>query len=129
MPGGRPDPQRVQAQAQVVFANAGETAQWLTRTGTTPNAARYGVADSYSYTTALFTGLFYVKRAKPTESQRPGGLLQEASLWVSGPSALGAFDQIVWRGSAYRVNGSPWPENLGGRVQWHSPIILANPVG
>lgn len=129
MPGGRPDPQRVQAQASVIFANAGETATWLSRTGTTPNTPRYGAADSFSYTTALLTGLFYVKRAKPTDFPRPGGLVPEASLWVASTFPIGAQDQVLWRNSAYRVDGSPWPENLGGRVQWHSPLILANPIG
>lgn len=129
MPGGRPDPQRVQAQASVIFAFAGETATWFSFTGTTNNAPRYGAADTFSYTTALITGLFYFRRSPPTENQRPGGQVQEASLHVAAPFPLGARDQLNWRGSAYRVDGSPWPENLGGRVQWNSPLMLANPVG
>lgn len=129
MPGGRPDPQRVQAQAGNIFAYAGETATWLSFTGTTPNTPRYGAGDTFSYTTALMTGFFYVKRGRPTEGQRPGGEAQEANLYVAAPFPMGSRDRLVWRGSAFNLAGSPWPENLGGRVQWHSPLTLANPTG
>jgi hypothetical protein len=129
VPAGRPDPQRVQAQAAVIFAGAGETATLRTYLSTSAGAARYGAADTFNYRESLITGLFYVHRARPSEGQRPGGQVMDAGLFVATVAPVGARDQLIWRGSAYRADGSPWPEVLGGRTQWHTPIALSNPTG
>lgn len=130
-PGGRPDPERVRNQAQNIYAYAGQTATWMHYISSNANAPRYGIAESFNYTYQTFTGLFYARKLTQgtLETQRVGGQVYEAAQYVAAPFPIQARDQIIWRGSAYRVEGVPHPESVGGNVQYHVQITLANATG
>lgn len=130
MPGGMPDLQRVQRNAQVVFTAAGETATLRTQVSTFAGAPRFGVAEGYTYFERLITGLFYTRQFHGTTTeQRPGGQVELGQQYIAAPFPIKASDQLIWRGSAWRVEGAPFPEHIGGRAQWHSPIALAQATG
>lgn len=131
MPGGVPDLSRIQRNAAVVFTGAGETATLRTLVATVAGARQFGATDTYQYSESLFTGLFYMRNLQvgTTNAQRPGGQTELGQQYIATPFPVKASDQIIWRGSAWRVEGSPFPEHIGGRAQWHSPIALANATG
>jgi len=130
MPGGVPDYQRIQRNAAVVFTAAGETATLRTFVSGSAGVAKYGIADTFSYSDSLFTALFYTRSFHGTmDYQRPGGKTELGQQYIATPFPIKPSDQIIWRGSAWRVEGSPFPEHIGGRAQWHSPLTLANATG
>lgn len=128
--GGRPDFQRMQRNAGVVFAGAGEAVQVRTYVSAGAASPQYGVNAAPLYTERTLTALFAASRASegtpmPYERQGAGGQFQGAALMVTTPEPLHARDQLVWRGTAYRVAGESTPQRLGGRVMWRSPLELA----
>jgi len=130
---GRPDAALIRRNAQVVFAGAGETALVRRYVSGTTGAPRFGVSDTFNYAERMITGLFHIGAAvglaQARESLTPGGESQAAQLFVTTDEALGAQDELVWRGTAYRVDGQGTPQVLGGRVQWRSPLRLAAATG
>jgi len=128
----RPDPARIQRNALDVIGNAGETAtvrQYISGTTGTP---KYGAATTFNYIERVVTGLFastLFGAPRPNERDLAGGQAQNADMLFTTTSALGAQDEIIWRGTAYRVAGATMPENLGGRVLFRQPLRLANKTG
>lgn len=130
MPGGIPDVTRIQRNAAVVFTGAGETATLRKQLSVSAGKPQFGIADTPNFVDSLFTALFYTRNFHGTVSyQRPGGQVELGQQYVAAPFPVAAGDQVIWRGSAWRVEGSPFPEHIGGRAQWHSPIALANATG
>jgi len=66
--------------------------------------------------------------SKPTATLA-GGQAQDAQLMATLEVPVGARDELVWRGTAYRLDGSPSPQTIGGRVLWRSPLKYANVTG
>ena len=87
-------------------------------------------AASYAETviTALFASDIF-GAPRPQERDRAGGQAQEARLMVTTDRPVAARDEIIWRGTAYRVQGDPVPQHLGGQVQYRNPLALAGPTG
>lgn len=128
----RPDVERIRRNAQAVFGGAGETATLRTYVSATTGAAKFGAASTLHYAETIITGLFasnILGAPRPIEMQWPGGLTQAAELMVTTDRAIGAQDELVWRGSAYRAAGAAMPETLGGRAMWRSPLKLAAVTG
>jgi len=123
----RPDPSRIQRQARVTIANAGETATLRQYISATPGTPRFGAGPTYNYNESLFSGVFAF--VTPKEAQAAGGMFQAGQLAVTTESQLSERDEIMWRGTAYRLDGQPIPQNLGGRVLWRSPLKLAGTNG
>ena len=128
----RPDPARLERAAQVVLGNAGETAllrSFVSAAGGTP---QYGVQKTLSYTQSVVTGMFRAQRfgmSVPTEAGQAGGQIMVDQLYITTLSALSPRDELIWRGTAYRLDGAPTPENIGGRGMWQSPLVLLGVTG
>lgn len=128
----RPDPGRILREAQTIFAGNGETATLRAYVSGTTGAARFGVQDTFNYVSLMITGLFHsgpFGAPLSREQMLAGGVSQFNQLSVTTDSALGARDEILWRGSAYRVDGQGTPVHLGGRTQWRTPLVLAAATG
>lgn len=105
---------------------AGETATLRRFASISGGAPQFGVQDTNNYAPQLVTGLF--TWVQPGETMQPGGLTQAAQLHVSLSVLMDARDEIFWRGTAYRADGQSTPVHLGGRVQYQTPLKLANAV-
>src|SRR3990167_3111833 len=128
----RTDPARIHSNALAVIANAGETAtvrQYISGTTGTP---KFGAATTFNYIERTVTGLFastLFGAPRPNERDLAGGQAQNADMLFTTLSALGAQDEIVWRGSAHGRAGAAMPENLGGRVLFRQQLRLASKTG
>lgn len=130
--GRRPDFEYVRRNAQAVFANAGEVVKLRTYVSGTTGTPKYGVGTVLNYTETTITGMFASNifgAPRPTERMGPGGQTQEAQLMVTTERALGTQDEIIWQGTAYRLDGAAIPQVLGGRIMFRSPLKLAAGTG
>ena len=124
----RPDFERMRRESQTIIGGAGEVATLLTWVGATTGAARFGAQNTDNYTPMIITALF--KRMGPSITPTPGGWVQVNNLFVTLPFEMTPRDQIVYAGSAYRVDGNPDRETFGaGRVLYHHPLKLASVTG
>lgn len=129
MPGGRPDPEVLRRNAQVVFGGAGETARLRVYVSAQAGPGKFGAGNAPSYTERVVTGIVSVPRVNdlPVEHDTPGGQVQAAPLLIlSLPDAVGPRDELIWRGTAFRIAGQPLPEVIGGRVLWRNLLTVAN---
>src|SRR3990167_9525778 len=127
---GRPDFEYVRGNARVVFGGAGETATLRTFVSAGAGAAQFGVNPASFYAETVITALFasdIFGAPRPQERDRAGGQAQEARLMGTTDRPVAARDEIIWRGTAYRVQGDPVPQHLGGQVQYRNPLALAGP--
>ena len=123
----RPDAEYLRRNAAVVFAGNGEAAKLRSYVSGTTGQAKFGVADTFNYIETRITGLF--ARIVPIEAGQAGGLTQATQFGVTTTQAVGARDEIIWNGTAYRLDGNPTPVTLGGRVMWRSPLRMAGATG
>lgn len=129
---GRPDFERIRRNATVVFGGAGETATLRSYVSAGDAAAHFGINAPPFYVETTITALFasdIFGAPRPQERDRAGGQAQEARLMVTTDRPVSSRDEIIWRGTAYRVQGDPVPQHLGGQVQYRNPLALAGPTG
>lgn len=128
----RPDPSRINRQAAVIFRDAGETALWRRYISTSAGSPQFGVHATHNYATETITGLFHQgvsRNVMGSEFQQAGGLSLNGQLYISTDYRLDPRDEIIWRGTAYRLDGEGRPQNIGGRIQWESPLKVAGATG
>ncbi len=124
----RPDYQRMRHEATVIYEGAGEVATVKKWIGDATGNPRFGVQNANNYTDLTVTALF--KAMQPMIAPSQGGWIQVNALFVTLPFELTPRDQIVYAGSAYRVDGNPDRETFGaGRVLFHHPLKLASVTG
>lgn len=95
-------------------------------------APQYGVNPPDFFIETLVTALFasdIFGAPRPFERDRAGGQAQEARLQVTLDRPVGARDEIIWRGTAYRVAGDAIPQHVGGQVLYRNSLTLAGPTG
>ena len=113
-----PNPQRMVAQAGAAqFQYAGQTATWRKFVSASSGNAAVGLGSSYYYAQRLITALFFGVPGQGfnlPERQTMAGLLTEGSFVVATREALGAQDELLWRGKTYRIEGEPVPMRVGG---------------
>lgn len=125
----RPDFERIRRNAQTVFSGNGETATLRTYVSASAGAPKYGVGEQFNYAETIITAMFASNlfgAPRPSERDWPGGQTQNADLMMTTDRAIDARDEIVWRGTAYRVAGAAMPETIGGRVMYRNPLKLAS---
>ena len=124
----RPDYQRMRREANTIYEGAGEAATVKKWIGDATGNPRFGVQNANNYTELTVTALF--KNFGPTIVASQGGWIQVNALAVTLPFELTPRDQLIYNGSAYRVDGSPDRETFGaGRVLYHHPLKLASVTG
>jgi len=112
----------------MIFAGAGEAATYLHWASGTTGNPRFGVQNTDGYVEMPVTALFNLM--KPTITPTPGGWIQTNQLFVTLPFEMSPRDQIIYGGSAYRVDGNPDRETFGmGRVLYNHPLKLASITG
>jgi hypothetical protein len=115
-------------ESQTIIGGAGEAATLKKWVGDTTGAARFGVQNVNNYTDLVITALF--KSMGPTIIAAPGGWIQVNALSVTLPFEMTPRDQIIYAGSAYRVDGNPDRETFGaGKVLYNHPLKLASITG
>ena len=118
--------------ALVAGAISGTTGTFSGAVSGTTGTPKFGAATTFNYVERTVTGLFastLFGAPRPNERDLAGGQAQNADMLFTTESALGAQDEILWRGTAYRVAGATMPENLGGRVLFRQPLRLASKTG
>lgn len=123
----RPDPARIARNAAVIFDGAGEAATLRAYVSASAAQPKFGVGVAYTYVNIPITGLFH--RIEPRETDMPGGQTQAAQLGITTDRAVGARDEVLWLGTAYRLDGNPTPITLAGRSLWRSPLKMAGATG
>lgn len=120
----RPDHERIRRNFSTIHAGAGETATLRAWASAVSGSPQYGVPGQDFYTTRIVTALFSMRQ--PMERQEPGGMPQAEMPAVTLDEPIGNRDEIVWNGTAYRVEGAAIPTHLGGRAAWMHPLRQAN---
>ena len=126
------DRERIQSNARQVFQANGETAILRKYVSASAGTPKFGMGDQYQYMSAVvITALFHGHHhgGIPRERQQPGGISMAAHIYCTTVTALAQQDELIWRGTAYRMDGASTPQVLGGRVQWQNPLILAGTTG
>lgn len=119
-----PDFERIRRNLSVIQAGAGETATVRIWASAASGSPQYGVAGQDFYSTRIVTALFSMRQ--PIERLEPGGLPQSEMPTVTLNEPLGNRDEIVWNGTAYRIEGAAIPAHLGGRASWAHQLKQAN---
>ena len=126
----RPDYERIKRNVSVIQIGAGETATIRAWASAAAGSPQYGVPGQDFYTTRVVTALFSTRQ--PIERVEAGGRIQPAGMTqsevptVTLGDPLGNRDEIVWNGTAYRVEGAAIPVHLGGRPAWIHQLKQAN---
>lgn len=120
----RPDWERVQRNAAIIQAGAGETATVRTWVSAGAGSPQFGVQGSDAYTTRIITAMF--SRHTPVVMQGAGGEIATSLPAVTLFEPLGLRDEIVWNGTAWRVDGAAIPTHLGGRPMYRHLLRQAN---
>jgi hypothetical protein len=131
---GRPDTHQLARQSVTVIAGAGETCAYRKWISAGSGANQFGVQNQQYYTTMLVTGMF--KNFDPRLIQGGGGQWQstqgggQQGMSVTLPFQMSPRDELIWEGSAYRVDGNADHETMGwGHVLYSHPLKLANITG
>lgn len=123
----RIDSARISQQWGAVFANHGETATLREYVSASAGRPQFGLASQPQYRERTITALFGTKAIPlAREAQVAGGLTMSNELRITTDLPLDPRSEIVWRGTAYRVDGQGTPQVMGGRVMWWTPIKAAN---
>ena len=124
----RPDFERMRHQSNMIFAGAGERATYLHFASGATGNPRFGVQNKDNYVEMPVTALF--KNMQPMIQNMAGGWTQVNQLFVVLPFEMSPRDQILYAGSAYRVDGNPDRETFGaGKVLYNHPLKLASVTG
>lgn len=130
----RPDTQRIARQSVRIIADGGETCTWRKWISAGSGANQFGVQNQQYYVEMLVTGMF--NQFDPRFMQGGGGQWQSTEgrgtqgMSVSLPFQMSPRDELIWEGSAYRVDGNADHETMGwGHVLYSHPLKLANITG
>ena len=104
-------PQRTQMQAQDILRQAGQTATWRQYISASASAgASLSFGSAFYYRQQIITAYFGNRVIEQVpERQTPAGMLAAANVWMVCREQIGRRDEILWRGSTYRVDGDPVP--------------------
>lgn len=123
-----PNKSRIGAQFATVNQHNAETAIWqMYVSGSTGTASGYwgGLGTTQHYLERPVSALWAAPQmgeARFRETQLPGGQVIAGDAVVSTLLPLGKDDQIIWRGTTYRIEGDSTPVHLGGRL-WYRTVL------
>jgi hypothetical protein len=130
-----PNPQRIKAQFSVINQHAAETAIWQQYvSASTGTASGYwgGQGTTRYYRDQCVSALLAAPQmgeGRFRETQLPAGQVLAGDAMISLSQRIGSQDQIVWRGTTYRVEGDRVPINLGDRVWWRTILSRGDATG
>ena len=128
-----PDTGRIMAQQGAIMQYAGEPCTWrhFVSGGSTAGSGYYaGTGQTLYYHERTITGLFAAPQmgeSRFRETQLAGGQVIAGDMVASTPCALGARDELVWRGVTYRLEGDNTPIHIGGQV-WYRSVLRRGDV-
>jgi hypothetical protein len=123
-----PQPQRIARQFNAIGTEHGQPVTLRTyvsaSTGTTSAYFAGGGTTRY-YVERPITALFYAPslgKVQDRQQQLAAGQVLVGRMVVSLSEAVGAQDEIIWRGTAFRVESDNTPTTFGDRV-WYRAIL------
>lgn len=115
----RPDPKRLNANAERIYLNAGNTATWQQFVSAVDGNPVAGLGSAVYYREQTLTAHFGMGMAGgglPTlmENIAAPGQIAAGMVPMTSREKIGRQDQIVWRGTTYRVESDPIPAHIVG---------------
>ena len=123
----RPDYGRIQRDQRQVTEHAGETAIRRVFVSASAGTPVYGLGDDASFDQHVITGLF--AQVQFDEQNVPGGQFYAGDMWASTNERLGPQDEIVWRGTVYRVESDPIPQKITNNTVWRTLLRRGDATG
>lgn len=123
----RPDYERLARQQQTINFNVGHTATLRAFIGSEARTPTIGIGDEPQYQTTIITALF--APAKQSEVSVPGGVFREGDIIATLDRRPDGQDEIIWRGTVYRIASDPLPLPLMGNKAWHVHLRRGGATG
>lgn len=130
---GRPDFNLIQRQQRAIADSVGETAMWtryVSADAESQTSAAAGLAPSTYMLQSVITGLFSPATNSLAELYNVGGQFvvgdMAATLIDCRPAAN---DQVIWRGTNYRVVTDPLQQQIAGRSAFRFILRRGMPTG
>jgi hypothetical protein len=115
----RPDRQPLANQSyDSILKYAGYTATWRAYMSASAGVPAAGIGSATYYRESTITAIF--GRGIPgmfQEMQLPAGLQAAGVVMMASPHKIGRQDEILWRGTTYRVEADPVPVSLTNYFQ------------
>lgn len=122
-----PQTGRIAGQHNAIVQYAGEPCTWRQYVSAASATSGYyaGAGTTRYYREQTITAMFAAPQmgeSRFRETQLPGGQVIAGDMVASTPTALGTQDEIIWRGTTYRLEGDAVPIHIGGRV-WYRTVL------
>jgi hypothetical protein len=105
---------RIRQNAGDILSQAGYTATWRQYVSASEGIAYAGLGETQHYREQTITALLYQSYQRQPEGQRAVGMLAAGEFAASTRERLGRQDELVWRGTTYRVESDPQPSHVAG---------------
>jgi hypothetical protein len=106
------NPQRIALQTQTIFASVGQTVTWRAYVSASAGVPAAGIGSQPAYAQRTITALF--AEVTQPDAQANVGMLTMGQFLVVTREQLGKQDELLWRGTAYRVESDPTPYRIDG---------------
>lgn len=103
--------------ANNIFRYAGETATWRKYVSASAGNPVVGLGSASYYQERLITAMLYGQVGMGLnlpENQTFAGMLAVGQFLASTTEPLGRQDELLWRGTTYRVDGDTVPNHIAG---------------
>ena len=123
-----PNPQRIMEQFGTINQHNAEVVIWQKYlSGSTGTASGYwgGGGTTATWHEQRISALWAAPQGGESrfrETQLPGGQAVAGDAIVSTLSPFGPNDQLIWRGTTYRIEGDSVPTHIGGRL-WYRTVL------
>jgi hypothetical protein len=108
-------PNRRPNQMGDLYAQAGYTATWRRFASAVTGNVDAGMGETLYYTETTITALLGMNQTPGIrETQQAVGLTVAADIYAVTREPLGRRDELVWRGSTYRIESDPVPGVMAG---------------
>ncbi len=115
-------PRMNQQYQENMYKHAGHTATWRHQVSASASASVVGLGTRVYYTERTITGVFgQYFLPEQRERQTPAGQIAAGEFGIVTHEQLARRDEIIWRGTTYRVDSDPTPVAFNG--QWVSKLV------
>lgn len=135
MPYRGPNTQRISAQFATIQQYHGEVCTWRQYVSavTAAGSGYYGGGGvTLYYREQTITGLWAAPQmgeARMRETQLPGGQVIAGDVVLTSPVIISPMDEVILRGTVYRIEGDYTPINIGGHVSYRTVLRRGDTTG
>lgn len=118
-----PDPNRMSLQSQAIGEFVGHSVTWKCYVSATTGNQAAGIGETYHYRQQAITAVMAFgrdNREPNLQFQMPGGQLLAGEVYAMTEMQLGVRDEIIWNGTAYRVESDTLQERIGNH--WNTRL-------